>query len=65
MLYLLTIDYIMNLFYSDPNITVTYEQLKLIYSKTTITPEKLKFLITRCSNISGYSKCSKKWSYTG
>jgi hypothetical protein len=55
------IDYLMNLFYSDPNITVTYEQLKLIYSKTAISPEKLKFLITICSNISGYSKCSKTY----
>lgn len=56
-----TINYIMDLFYSDSTITVTYEQLKLIYTKTTITPDKLIFLITRCSNISGYSKCSKTY----
>ena len=56
-----TIDYVMNLFYSDPNITVTFEQIKFICSKTNITPEKLKFLILRCSNISAYSKCSKTW----
>lgn len=59
--YTLVIDYIMDLFYSDLSVTVTYEQLKLIYSKTNITPDKLKFLIKRCSNISGYSKCSKTW----
>jgi hypothetical protein len=57
--YTSTIDYIMNLFYSDPKITVSYEQIRLICSKTNITPEKLKFLILRCSNISAYSKCSK------
>jgi hypothetical protein len=56
-----TIDHVMNLFYSDPNVSVTYEQIKLLCSKTNITPEKLKFLILRCSNISAYSKCSKTW----
>lgn len=55
------INYIMDLFYSDPNITLTYEQIKMICTKTDITPDKLKFLISRCSNISAYSKCSKTW----
>lgn len=59
--YIESINYIMNLFYSDPNITITYEQIKIIYSKTEVTPNKLKFLITRCSNISAYSKCSKTY----
>jgi hypothetical protein len=56
-----TIDFIMDKIYSDPNITMTYEQIKMICLKTNITPEKVKFLITRCSNISAYSKCSKTW----
>lgn len=56
-----SINYIMDLFYSDPNITVTYEQIKMICSKTEITPDKVKFLVSRCSNISAYSKCSKTW----
>ena len=51
----------MNLFYSDINISITFEQIKIICSKTDVTPEKLKFLISRCSNISAYSKCSKIW----
>ena len=59
--YIGVINYIMDLFYSDPNVSVTYEQIKLICSKTNITPEQLKFLISRCSNISAYSKCSKTW----
>lgn len=59
--YLNTINYLMELLYLDQTITVTYEQLKLIYSKTTMTPDKLKFLILRCSNISGFSKCSKTY----
>lgn len=59
--YIKLINYIMELFYSDPNITLTYEQIKMICSKTIVTPDRLKFLITRCSNISAYSKCSKTW----
>lgn len=55
------INFIMNLFYSEPNIAVTYEQIKMICLKTDITSEKVKFLILRCSNISAYSKCSKTW----
>ena len=59
--YINAINYIMNLFYSDINISITFEQIKIICSKTDVTPEKLKFLISRCSNISAYSKCSKIW----
>jgi hypothetical protein len=33
-----SIDHVMNLFYSDPNISVTYEQIKLLCSKTNVTP---------------------------
>jgi hypothetical protein len=54
------IDYVMELFYNQANTpSISYEQLKFICSKTQITPDKLKFLITICSNKSGYSKCEK------
>lgn len=59
--YTKSINYIMELFYSDPNITVTYEQIKILCAKTNVTPDKVKFLVSRCSNISAYSKCSKTW----
>lgn len=56
----LVIDYVMELFYNPINTpSISYDQLKFIYSKTNITPEKLKFLITICSNKSSYSKCEK------
>lgn len=57
--YTSAIDFILNLFYSDSNVTVTFEQIGLICSNTNVTPDKLKFMIVRCSNITGYSKCSK------
>lgn len=60
-IYTKSINYIMELFYSDPNITVTYEQIKILCAKTNVTPDKIKFLVSRCSNISAYSKCSKTW----
>lgn len=54
------IDYVLNEFYNSNNlISISFDQLKLIYSKTTITPDKLKFLIAICSNKSGYTKCEK------
>lgn len=56
------IDYVMELFYNPSHNytqTISFEQLRFICSKTQITPEKLKFLITICSNKSGYSKCEK------
>ena len=56
-----SINYIMNLFYSEPNVSVTFEQIKMICSKTIITQEQFTFLASRCSNISAYSKCSKTW----
>jgi hypothetical protein len=55
------INYIMDLFYTEPTVSVTFEQIKLICSKTDITPDKFKFIISRCSNISAYSKCSKTY----
>lgn len=59
--YTVAINYIMDLFYLDSSVTVTFEQIKLICSKTNITQDRFKFLISRCSNISAYSKCSKTW----
>jgi hypothetical protein len=54
------IDYVMKLFYNPINTSsISYDQLKFICSKTDITPDKLKFLISICSNKSGYSKCEK------
>jgi hypothetical protein len=51
---------VMNLFYNDSNTpSISYEQLKLIYTKTNIDPEKFKFLVAKCSNKSAYSKCEK------
>ena len=53
-------NYIMNLFYNDSNTqSISFEQLKLIYTKTQIDPEKFKFLVAKCSNKNAYSKCSK------
>ena len=53
------INYILNLIYSDQNISLTFEQIKLICSKTNITPDQFEFLILRCSNVSAFSKCPK------
>lgn len=56
----LVIDYCMELFYNPINTpSISFDQLKFICSKTQVTPDKLKFLITICSNKSGYSKCEK------
>lgn len=52
-------NYIMEMFYSNPNITISFEQLKMIYSNTLVNPTQLKILIQKCTNITGYSKCSK------
>ena len=53
-------DFIMDIFYSDSNTySISYEQLLMIYSNTQINPDKFKFLVTKCSNQSAYSKCSK------
>lgn len=54
------IDFVMEIFFNPINTpSISFEQLKLIYSKTEITPEKFKFLVSICSNKSGYSKCDK------
>ncbi len=54
------IDYVMELFFNPANTpSVSYDQLKFICHKTQITPDKLRFLISICSNKSGYSKCEK------
>jgi len=56
----MVIDYCMELFYNPINTpSISFDQLKYICSKTEITPDKLKFLISICSNKSGYSKCEK------
>ena len=60
--YVNAIEIILNLFYSDSNTSITFEQIKMIYSKTNVTPDKLKFMIIKCSNITGYSKCSKTFA---
>lgn len=55
-----TINFVMDIFYNSQYMpSISFEQLKLIYSKTEITPEKVKFLISSCSNKAGYSKCEK------
>lgn len=55
-----TINFVMEIFYNPYNtLSISFEQLKLICSKTEMTPEKLKFLVSICSNKSGYSKCEK------
>jgi hypothetical protein len=55
-----TIDYVMEIFYNPVNTSsISFEQLKLIYSNTEITIEKFKFLVSICSNKSGYSRCDK------
>lgn len=54
------IDYVMKLFYNPVNTqSISYKQIKFICSKTQMTPDKLKFIISICSNKSGYSKCEK------
>jgi hypothetical protein len=54
------IDYAMEIFYNPTNTpSISFDQLKLIYSKTEITHEKFKFLVSICSNKSGYSRCDK------
>lgn len=54
------IDYVMEIFYNPTNTSsISFEQLKLIYSKTLITPQKFKFLVSICSNKTAYSKCEK------
>lgn len=56
------INLIMGIFYSNSNTSmISYEQLKLIYTNTEINPEQFKFLVAKCSNINGYSKCTKTW----
>ena len=53
-------NYVMNIFYNDSNtISISFEQLKLIYTKTLIDPDKFKFLVAKCSNKNAYSKCTK------
>ena len=54
------LNYIMDLFYISENTpSISFEQLKLIYNKTQIDPDKFRYLFFKCSNISGYSKCPK------
>ncbi len=54
------INLIMEIFYSNTNTyPISFEQLRLIYSSTIVNPDQLEFLIKRCSNINGYSKCQK------
>lgn len=54
------IDYVMEIFYNPTNTpSISFEQLKLIYSKTVMTPDRFKFLVSICSNKSGYSRCEK------
>lgn len=54
------IDYVMEIFYNPTNTpSISFEQLKLIYSKTELTPDRFKFLVSICSNKSGYSRCDK------
>jgi hypothetical protein len=54
------IDFVMEIFYNPTNTpSISFEQLKLIYSKTEMTPDRFKFLVSICSNKSGYSRCEK------
>lgn len=53
------INFIMELFYSNPNIMISFEQLKMIYSQTNVNPVQFKILVEKCTNITSYSKCQK------
>lgn len=54
------IDYVMEIFYNPTNTpSISFEQLNLIYSKTEMTPDRFRFLVSICSNKSGYSRCDK------
>ena len=54
------IDYVMEIFFDPMNTSsISFEQLKLIYSKTEMTPDRFRFLVSICSNKSGYSRCDK------
>ena len=53
-------EYLLELFYSNSNTpAISYEQLKKIYMLTNPDPLQFKFMVSKCSNKSGYSKCSK------
>lgn len=55
-----TKEFVLNVFFNSSNShLLTFEQIKKIYSKIEINPEKLIFLISRCTNKLGYSKCDK------
>jgi hypothetical protein len=54
--------FVLNIFYNHSNTqSISFEQIKLLYSKTEMDVEKFIFLISRCSNKSGYSKCDKTY----
>ena len=54
------INYVIEKFYNSQNTpSISFEQLKLMYTKTEMTPEKFQFLVAICSNKSSYSKCEK------
>lgn len=51
---------VLDIFFNPANTqSISLEQIKYIYSKMNLDLNKFIFLISRCSNKSGYSKCDK------
>ena len=52
--------HVMNIFFNPDNTqSISFEQIKYINSRMELNLDKFIFLISRCSNKSGYSKCEK------
>lgn len=52
--------YVLEIFFNPANThSISFEQIKYISSKIELDVNKFIFLISRCSNKSGYSKCDK------
>lgn len=52
--------YVLEIFFNPTNTqSISFEQIKYISSKIELDVNKFIFLISRCSNKSGYSKCDK------
>jgi len=57
-----TKQYVLEIFFNPTNTqSISFEQIKYINSKIELDINKFIFLISRCSNKSGYSKCDKTY----